>query len=482
MLLQNRNNILPLNRQQKIVVMGPNANDSLMLWGNYTGTPTATVTILDGIRQKAPQARFIQGCGLTRNEVFESQFNDLRTPDGQKGVRATYWNNEQFRGKPAAQVINTARINLDNGGNTAFTAGVNLEHFSAKYETVYTPSEDADILINVNAEDYLAVIFNGDTLFNKWNGHGVRYQTFEKHVKAGEPYNIEVDYVQNIGLAFLSFDITKRVASQRDEIISQVADADVIVFVGGISPRLEGEEMKVDEEGFRGGDRTSIELPRVQREFIAALKQAGKQVVYVNCSGSAIALTPETDHADAIIQAWYGGEQGGTAVADVLFGDYNPSGKLPVTFYKSTDQLPDFEDYHMANRTYRYFNGEPLFPFGYGLSYTTFALERPHIDPQHRIISVNVTNTGSRQGDEVVQVYLRRLDDSNGPKKTLRAFKRVSLQAGESEVVEIPFRYSDFENWDEQSNTMRVVPGRYELMVGNSSRDADLKKFTVTVK
>ena len=481
-LLQNRDHLLPLNPQQKIVIMGPNANDSLMLWGNYTGTPTQTITILDGIRQKAPQARFIQGCGHTRNEVFESQFNDLRTPDGQKGVRATYWNNEKFSGKPAAQVVNTAKINLDNGGNTAFTAGVNLEHFSAKYETVYTPQQDADILINVNAEDYLAVIVNGDTLFNKWNGHGVVYKSFPLSVKAGQKYSIEVDYIQNIGLAFLGFDVAQKTVSTTNEIVSQVGDADVIVFVGGISPRLEGEEMKVNEEGFRGGDRTNIELPRVQRELMAALKQAGKRVVFVNCSGSAIAMVPEADNADAIVQAWYAGEQGGRAVADVLFGQYNPSGKLPLTFYRSTDQLPDFEDYRMQGRTYRYFTGEPLFPFGYGLSYTTFALERPHIDPQHRIISVNVTNTGSRQGDEVVQVYLRRLDDSNGPKKTLRAFKRVSLQAGESEVVEIPFRYSDFENWDEQSNTMRVVPGRYELMVGNSSRDADLKKFTVTVK
>ena len=481
-LLQNRNNILPLNPQQKIVVMGPNANDSIMLWGNYTGTPTKTVTILEGILQKAPQAKFIQGSGHTRNEVYESQFNDLNTPEGKQGVRATYWNNEQFKGKPAAQVVNTSRINLDNGGNTAFTAGVNLEHFSAKYETVYTPKEDGDILINVNGEDYLAIILNGDTLFNKWNGHGVRYYSFPAHVKAGEKYNIEVDYVQNIGLAFLGFDVAKKVVSNQELILNQVADADVVVFVGGISPRLEGEEMKVNEEGFKGGDRISIELPRVQRELIAALKQAGKPVVYVNCSGSAIALVPETENADAIIQAWYGGELGGQAVADVLFGDYNPSGKLPLTFYRSTDQLPDFEEYRMANRTYRYFKDEPLFPFGYGLSYTTFTIGKPRLDALHRIISVDVTNNGKYNGDEVIQVYMRRLNDANGPLKTLRAFKRISLKTGETATVEIPFQYKDFENWDEQTNTMRVVPGRYELMVGNSSRDIDLKKFTVTVK
>ena len=240
--------------------------------------------------------------------------------------------------------------------------------------------------------------------------------------------------------------------------------------------------MKVNEEGFRGGDRTSIELPRVQREMMAALKQAGKRVVFVNCSGSAIAMVPEADNADAIVQAWYAGEQGGRAVADVLFGQYNPSGKLPLTFYRSTDQLPDFEDYRMQGRTYRYFTGEPLFPFGYGLSYTTFRFGRPHIDTLHRIISVDVTNTGNSDGEEVVQVYMRRLNDQQGPQKTLRAYQRINLKAGETAAVEIPFEYRTFENWDEQSNTMRVVPGRYELMVGNSSRDADLQKFTVTVK
>ena len=182
-LLQNRNNILPLRRDQKIVVMGPNASDSTMLWGNYTGTPTHTVTILDGIRNKSNDVRYVQGCGLTRNEVIESLFNDMRTPDGRQGMRATYWNNEKFEGEPAATVVNTSSIHLVNGGNTAFAPGVNLEHFSVKYEGVLTPKKDADILLNLNVEDYIAVIFNGDTLVSRWNGHGVREQTFEKHVK-----------------------------------------------------------------------------------------------------------------------------------------------------------------------------------------------------------------------------------------------------------------------------------------------------------
>ena len=479
-LLQNNNHILPLKPDQKIVVMGPNANDSTMQWGNYTGTPTSTITILQGIQNKSKNVQYIQGCGLTRNEVFESLFNDLQTPDGEKGVKATYWNNENFEDTPVATVVNTSRIRLDNGGNTAFTSGVNLEHFSARYETVLCPKEDAEIILNLAGEDYLDIIFDGDTLFSKWNGHGVVYKTFAKKVEAGKQYKIQMDYIQQIGLALFGFDVTKKVNTTFEQIIEQADDADVVVFVGGISPRLEGEEMKVNEEGFKGGDRISIELPAVQREMIARLKQAGKKVVFVNCSGGAMGLVSESQHADAILQAWYCGEQGGQAVADVLFGDYNPSGKLPVTFYKNAQQLPDFEDYRMAGRTYRYFKGDALFPFGYGLSYTTFEIGKP-IFMKNKLL-VKVKNTGQNDGSEVVQVYVRNPRDLNGPLKTLRCYKRIHLKAGEQTTLSIDVPNNSFELWDSRSNTMRVVPGKYELMVGNSSRDADLKKITIRIK
>ena len=479
-LLQNRNNILPLRRDQKIVVMGPNANDSTMLWGNYTGTPTQTVTILEGIRNKCGDVPYIQGCNLTRNEVIVSLFNDLKTPDGQKGMRATYWNNEQFEGTPVTQVENTSSIHLVNGGNTAFAPGVNLEHFSVKYEGILTPQKDADIMINLNADDYTAVIFNGDTLVSRWNAHGVREQSYTQHVEAGKQYTIEVDYVQNAGMAFLAFDIAQRVNTDHNSLLQQVSDADVVVFVGGISPRLEGEEMRVNEEGFRGGDRISIELPKVQRELIADLKRAGKSVVFVNCSGSAMGLVSESQYADAILQAWYGGEQGGNAVADILFGDYNPSGKLPITFYQNAEQLPDFEDYRMEGRTYRYFKGDALFPFGYGLSYTTFQISKPTYN--NGKVSVTVKNTGKRAGTEVVQVYVRNPKDVDGPAKTLRAYQRVQLKAGESKTVSISLPRSSFELWDAKSNTMRVVPGTYEIMVGSSSRDKDLKKTVTSIR
>ena len=479
-LLQNRNNILPLRRDQKIVVMGPNANDSTMLWGNYTGTPTQTVTILEGIRNKCGDVPYIQGCNLTRNEVIVSLFNDLKTPDGKKGMRATYWNNEQFEGTPVTQTENTSSIHLVNGGNTAFAPGVNLEHFSAKFEGILTPQKDADIMINLNADDYTAVIFNGDTLASRLNAHGVREQSYTQHVEAGKQYTIEVDYAQNVGMAFLAFDIAQRVNTDHNSLLQQVSDADVVIFVGGISPRLEGEEMRVNEEGFRGGDRTSIELPKVQRELIADLKRAGKSVVFVNCSGSAMGLVSESQYADAILQAWYGGEQGGNAVADVLFGDYNPSGKLPITFYQNAEQLPDFEDYRMEGRTYRYFKGEALFPFGYGLRYTTFQIGKPVY--QNGKVTVSVKNTGKCAGTEVVQVYVRNPKDVDGPTKTLRAYQRVQLKASESKTVSISLPRSSFELWDAKSNTMRVVPGTYEIMVGSSSRDKDLKKTVASIR
>ena len=338
-LLKN-NGLLPLDKDAKIVVMGPNANDAEMMWGNYNGTPTATMTILDGIHNYQPEARFIRGCGHTRNS------DSLRVSD----------------------------------------------------------------------------------------------------------------------------------------IIYAVRDADIVVFAGGISPRLEGEEMKVNEVGFKGGDRTDIELPKIQRQLLAALHAAGKKVVLVNCSGSAVALEPETSSCDAILQAWYGGEQGGTAVAEILFGDVNPSGKLPVTFYKNTQQLPDFEEYKMAGRTYRYMKEQPLFSFGYGLSYTTFEFGTPKYNAKKGVVTVEVTNTGKRDGDEVVQVYIKRIADTEGPNKTLKAFKRVNLKAGEKKVISIDFKRSNFEGWDPEHNVMRVVAGKYQMMVGNSSRDCDLKTIEVKVK
>ncbi len=333
-LLKN-DNILPLRKGHDIVVVGANATDSVMMWGNYSGFPSHTVTAMEGIKRFAPNAKFIGGCGLTRNET---------------------------------------------------TA---------------------------------------------------------------------------------------------DSLLQKIGNTETVIFIGGISPKLEGEEMKVSEEGFKGGDRTSIELPKTQRDMLNALKRAGKNVVFVNCSGSAMALVPEQKSCAAIIQAWYGGEQGGEALAEVLFGQYNPSGKLPVTFYRSTDDLPDFLDYTMKNRTYRYFTGKALYPFGYGLSYTTFYISKPKYEDGN--LQVSVKNTGKVSGTETLQVYVRNTADKEGPLKTLRGYKQVTLTPGEQQTVSIDLPRESFEGWDSQTNTMRVVPGKYEVMVGNSSSDDSLKKIIVEI-
>ena len=330
-LLQNRGNILPLSRgMEGLAVMGPNANDSTMQWGNYNGFPQHTITALEGIRRYVPNLRYIA------------------------------WNKD------------------------------------------------------VNAQ------------------------------------------------------------------VAQVGDAQTVIFVGGISPQLEGEEMEVSEPGFKGGDRTMIEIPQAQRDIIAALRQAGKRVILVTCSGSALGLVPEAENADAILQAWYGGESGGQALAETLFGDNNPAGKLPVTFYRDVDQLPDYQDYNMKGHTYRYFQGEALFPFGFGLSYTTFRLGKPSYEEGK--IRVRVSNKGKMDGTEIVQVYLRRMDDQDGPIKALRAFKRVDVKAGESVSALINLPRQNFEWWDATTNTMRVLPGKFEVYVGTSSRAEDCQKLIVDFK
>jgi len=281
-------------------------------------------------------------------------------------------------------------------------------------------------------------------------------------------------------MAALQFDICKKLNPTRQQLLSQIGDAETIVFVGGISPRVEGEEMKVSEPGFKGGDRTDIELPSVQRELLKTLHEAGKKVIFVNCSGGAMAMVPELETCDAIIQGWYGGELGGQAISEVIMGQQNPCGKLPMTFYRSVNDLPDFLDYTMKNRTYRYFKGDVLFPFGFGLSYTTFNISKPIY--HNNKVRVTVKNTGHCEGTEVIQVYMRNIADAEGPLKTLRAYQRVTLKAGESKAFDIDFPRERFEGWDVNTNTIRVVPGQYELMVGSSSADKDLQKIKVNVK
>ncbi len=483
-LLQNKNDALPLKKDMKILVIGPNAADSVMLWGNYNGFPKSTTTILDGIKNKCGDVQYMAGCGLVERTITNSWFNTLRCFDGQYvGLGAYYYNNQNFEGEMVSRRYYQQKLNFDNGGATAFGQGVNIENFSATYKAELTANKTDKIDLWLNYTDKLMLIIDNDTLVNDWSGvneDSLRTKTIEYNIEANKKYNIELRYAQNTGAAVLKFDFGHSLYYSDEDILNAARKADAVVFVGGISPRLEGEEMKVDYPGFHGGDRTSIELPQVQRDLIALLSKANKPLVYVNCSGSAMGLVPESQNADAMIQAWYAGEKGGAALADILFGDVNPSGKLPITFYKGDDQLPDFEEYAMKGRTYRYMTEKPLFEFGHGLTYSTFTFGKPKMKKGNVI--VDVKNDSNIDGEEVVQVYIRRIDDVDGPNKTLKGFKRVNIKANSSTKVAIPLPRERFEGWDDKTNTMTVVPGKYEIMVGNSSADENLKCFQYTVK
>lgn len=481
-LLQNKGGVLPLKAGgEPIAVIGPNADDGPMMWGNYNGTPNRTVTILNGIKARHKRVTYLKGCDLTDTKTVNSLLPQCAI-DGRKGLRGTFWNNTGMQGRPVATQFYTAPVAVTTAGMHNFASGVNVEDFSAKYETVYTPKTSGEVVVNVEGCGDFSLYVNGkeQVKHHTWRTTPTRTPL---QVKAGEEYRIEVRFafVKTWG-ANLKINIGTEHPIDYQAIIRKLQGIRKVVFVGGISAALEGEEMPVDIDGFKGGDRTNIELPKVQRDFLRALHEAGKTVVFVNCSGSAIALEPEMETCDAILQAWYAGQEGGTAVSDVLFGTVNPSGKLPVTFYKRTDQLPDYEDYSMRGRTYRYFS-DPLFAFGYGLSYTTFRFGRARAEAAEGgyRLSIPLTNTGTRPGEEVVQVYIRRVADANGPLKSLRAFRRVALKAGESTTVEIPLSRKSFECFDESTNTMRTLPGDYELMYGNSSRPEDLQTLTVSV-
>ena len=488
-LLQNKGNVLPLQKgKEKIAVIGPNADNAPMMWGNYNGMPNHTVTILDGICQKLkvksekmrlpnqkmanPKLFYTAGCDLTYDKVLDCLLGTQCSFEGKKGLKGTFWNNRNMEGKPVTTQYYTTPLAVTTAGMHNFAPGVQLEDFSAKYETVFTPNEAGEYVVNVEGCGHFELFIDG---VQKFRHHTWRTTPNRVPIQAekGKSYNIEVRFSHiHTYNANLKINVAKEQPIDYQKTIAQLKGIDKVVFVGGISPALEGEEMPVDIDGFKGGDRTSIELPRVQRDFLKALKTAGKTVIFVNCSGSCIALEPETESCDAIMQAWYPGQEGGTAVADVLFGDVNPNGKLPITFYKSDRQLPDYEDYSMRGRTYRYFS-DALFPFGYGLSYTTFEVGKATVSGMN--VTIPVTNTGSRDGSETMQLYIRNLQDANGPLKSLRAFQRVNVKAGQTETVTLQLTSKSFEFWDDETNTMRVKPGKYELLYGTSSQDGVLQ-------
>lgn len=488
-LLKNKNNILPLNKEiKKIAVVGPNATDSTMLWANYNGFPSHTVTILDGIRTKVPNTEVIYelGCDHT-NPTILKDYSPLVTSSAGEGFSAQFFNNSDFEGTPAHEGV-VKSLHYTTGGNTQFAPNVNLLNFSARFTGEFASPVTGDIEFQLSGNDAYRLLINGENVLEMWESEYTSGRKYTLKAEQGKTYSIVIEYMQRLGSADLNFDFGSREAVNFKQTADRVKDADVILFVGGISPRLEGEEMPVDAEGFRKGDRTNIEIPKVQREMVQALKATGKPVVYIVCTGSALALNWEDQNLDAILNAWYGGQEGGTAVADVLFGDYNPAGRLPVTFYKSADQLPDFEDYSMKGRTYRYMTQTPLYPFGYGLSYTTFGysdaqLSKNTITKEEGVtISFDVTNTGKVDGDEVAQVYIKNPNDPQSPLKTLRAFKRVNVKSGASQKVTLALDKKAFYSFNDNTQTFETLPGKYQILYGSSSLDKDLKTIEVTIQ
>ncbi|MCF0166666.1 MAG: glycoside hydrolase family 3 C-terminal domain-containing protein [Bacteroidales bacterium] len=488
-LLQNNNSVLPIKKSRKVAVIGPNAHNERMMWGNYNGVPTNTVSILEGIQSKIGGAKvfYLPGCDHVDTLKLESYYSTCAY-NGATGTKASYWTNPKMEGEPTATRHFSAPFSQNTLGRHPFGDGIPLEGFSAKYETAFTAKATEDLTFHIEGSSGITLKVNGETIYRTYTWRYVNENIIFK-AEAGKKYNVELLYTQvptwNAAIVF-DFGVQSKIDYAKE--IEALKGYDYVVFCGGISPQLEGEEMPIKLPGFRGGDRTSIELPAVQREYLKALKAAGKKVVFVNCSGSAVALEPETKSCDAILQAWYAGERGGDAVADVIFGDYNPGGKLPVTFYRNDAQLPDYEDYSMKGRTYRYMTEDPLFAFGYGLSYSNFEIGKAKLSAtevkagETVSVIVPVTNKSKKAGDEVVQVYIRREGDAEGPSKTLRGYARVNIPAKGKVETEIKLDGRSFEWWDEQSQRMQTLPGTYTVFYGNSSRDADLQSVTVTLK
>lgn len=489
-LLQNRGNILPLDKSKKVAIVGPNADLESMQWGNYNGIPSYTITLKEGLEALLGKGQVIyeQLCGHTDVSTYNTLFAEC-SYGGQPGFRATYWNNLDFEGTPAATDQITRPMNFSTGGNTVFAPGVNLSAFTARYEATFKPENTGRAVFRISSNETVRIYVDGKLLAEKTNVKNTA-TVCEFEYELGAMYDIKIEYggYRRRTDAFLNLDMAEAVPQDIPAFVEKIKDVDVVIFAGGISPQLEGEEMAVSAPGFRGGDRDDIELPAIQRETIAALKKAGKQVVLVHFSGSAMALEPETENCDAILQAWYPGQEGGSALADVLYGEAAPSGKLPITFYRNVNQLPDFEDYNMKGKTYRYFEGDPLFRFGHGLTYTEFFYGKLKSDKrtlkegQTLYVTVPVENIGVREGEEIVQLYIQRPADSEGPIQALRDYRRVKLAAGKTEMVVFELTEEDFAWFNPETNRMQPLKGNYVIRIGGSS-DLDAQRtLRVTLK
>ena len=487
-LLENKGNVLPLSKSIKtLAVLGPNADDVELLNGNYGGTPTDNHkhSLLEGIKAAVPGAKIIYNKACELNDEYATIHHLQDFNDG-KGVKVDFYNNKELAGEPAKTEY-FKEMNFSTFGAWGFAQGVSRDSLSVRVSGKYTSTFTGEMKYTLTTDNGYVLKVNGEVVeeakagmrrgFGFGFGRKPEYKSFP--VEAGKTYDVVIEYKHGNGqFAMLRGDICERNMVDFTNLANEVSSADAIVIIGGISAQMEGE----------GGDKQDIELPKVQQMLVKAMHKTGKPVIFVNCSGSAIAFGSVEGEYDALLQAWYAGQGGAKALAEVLFGDYNPNGKLPVTFYRSNNDLPDFLDYSMKNRTYRYFTGVPQYAFGYGLSYTTFNVGDAKISAKQMkkngkvTLTIPVTNTGKREGAETVQVYVKALDDAGAPIKALKGFQKLNLKAGETQKATITLDGEAFEYYDESIDELSTKAGRYQILYGTSSLDKDLKAIDFVVK
>ena len=472
-LLKNDKNTLPLSKDLKsIAVIGPNADALEVLLGNYNGTPSRSMTPLAGIREKvSPNTKVLYAQGTYR--IGLSSVPIPASAFAGSSLQAEYFANREMKGQP---VLTRGDAGINFTWNT-FSPGPNVpaQTFSARWTGKLVPTKTGNYVIGAAGDGAWRMTVDGRTVIEELSNRRTKTITKEISLAAGKSYDLHFEYYGNNNpytAVKLIWSPPGMEETLRQQAVEQARQADVVVMCLGLSPLVEGEEMNVQLEGFRGGDRTDIVLPKPQEELLKEVQALGKPTVLVLLNGSALAVNWANDHVPAIVDAWYPGEEGGSAIADVLFGDYNPGGRLPVTFYQSVDQLPPFTEYSMQGRTYRYFKGDPLFPFGFGLSYTRFKytnvkLARKSIKAGESLgISVEVQNVGDRPGDEVVQLYLSDLAASAPvPIRSLVGVKRVSLKPGEKQNVAFTLSPNQMSLINNDGKGV-IEPGQFLVSVG----------------
>ena len=481
MVLLKNDGTLPLKKgATRIAVVGPLADQTRYLLGNYTGTPTHTVSVLEGLKLEFPEAqiKFVAGTQFLRKDGLPVPPSVFTTAEGKPGLTEEFATGQLFGGKPT--VLATRSVSsVDLKGADIPSQAANKSSLLVQWNGFLTPTESGEFRMGLRFQGGFASVFvDGKQVAQGWGGGSeVESKVGRVHLEQGKKVAIKINYaIGNGELKLAQLIWSKYDPRPSMDAIEAAKNSDVVIAVLGITSELEGEEMPLDEEGFKGGDRTSLDLPGPEQELLEAVSATGKPLVLVLANGSALSVNWAKQHVNAILESWYAGEEGGAAIAETLSGKNNPAGRLPVTFYTGVDQLPPFADYSMNLRTYRYFKGAPLFPFGYGLSYTAFSysgLTLPKIpikagDPL--VVEVTVTNIGRREGDEVAQVYLSFPNVAGAPLRALRAFKRIHLKPGEAQKLRFELNERDLSMVSEAGEPI-IPEGRYFVSVGGGQPD-----------